>query len=126
MDAYRVEQLMKRGVTSFGDLLQILLGAARDGLSHYLSQGELREPSSRRLAFRELGLSIGLSAIERIAKNSLRAELEALTPHVALAEAIGSFWLDPEHRQNRSWSEHRHINDVMLATALVPDGFLIL
>jgi hypothetical protein len=41
-------------------------------------------------------------------------------------ERIESFWRDPEHRQSLAWSEHRDINEVMLATSLVPEGFLVL
>jgi hypothetical protein len=37
-----------------------------------------------------------------------------------------SSWLDPEHQRLRAWLEHLDINDVMLATSLVPDGFLII
>jgi hypothetical protein len=43
-----------------------------------------------------------------------------------LATQIESFWLRPEHRRTRSWGEHADINDVMLATALAPDGFVVL
>lgn len=39
---------------------------------------------------------------------------------------IESFWRTPEHRRARSWSEHRDINEVMLATSLAPEGFLVL
>jgi len=48
-----------------------------------------------------------------------------LAPHISLRSAIMSFWLDAEHQQPRTWSEHRDIDEVMLATSLVPDGFLI-
>lgn len=43
-----------------------------------------------------------------------------------IRDDIESFWRDPEHRQARIWSEHRDINEVMLATGLVPEGFLVL
>ena len=133
MDASRVAQLMHLGAFAGGDLLEALLVAALQGLSHYARQDDLRHPASRRLAFRELGLAIGLSAIELIEKEtekghrhfSLHERLEALTPYVALGSAIKSFWLDPEHRETRAWSEHRDINEVMLATSLVPGGFLV-
>ena len=39
---------------------------------------------------------------------------------------IESFWLPPEHRRVRTWLDHEDINDVMLATSLVPEGFLVL
>jgi hypothetical protein len=115
-----------------------LLVAAQQGLSHYSRQDDLRRPASRRLAFRELGLAIGLSAIELIEKETgtehrhfsrsaeVHERIKALTPYVALGPAIKSFWLDPEHRETRTWSEHRDINEVMLATSLVPAGFLVM
>jgi hypothetical protein len=117
MDASRVAQLMHLGAFAGGDLRQALLTAALQGLSHYAREDALRHPASRRLAFRELGLAIGLSAVERI---------EALTSYVSLGSEIKSFWLDPEHRETRTWSEHRDINEVMLATSLVPAGLLVM
>jgi hypothetical protein len=53
-----------------------------------------------------------------------RARVHALGSHVGLRAAIVSSWLDPEHQRVRSWSEHRDINEVMLATSLIPDGIL--
>ena len=138
IDASRVAQLMHLGAFADGDLLEALLVAALQGLSHYARQDDLRHPASRRLAFRELGLAIGLSAIELIEKETgtehrhfwrsaeVHERIEALTPYVTLGSAIKSFWLDPEHRETRSWSEHRDINEVMLATSLVPAGFLVM
>ncbi len=56
--------------------------------------------------------------------DAARAALEALASHAPVRTAIESFWLVPEHRRQASWLEHEDINDVMLATALVPGGFL--
>jgi hypothetical protein len=137
MDAARVAQLMHLGAFAGGDLLEALLVAALRGLSHYARQDDLRHPASQRLAFRELGLAIGLSAIELIEQETqsehrhfsrsaeVHERLEALRPYVTLGSAIQSFWLDSEHREARTWSEHRDINEVMLATSLVPSGFLV-
>jgi len=137
-DAYRVVQLMARGAFEDGVLLKRLLAVAQEGLVRYSEHREWQQPASRRLAFRELGLAIGLAAIERLQKDTddgrlcafggdeLRARLHALGSHVGLRAAIVSSWLDPEHQRVRTWSEHRDINEVMLATNLVPDGFLIL
>ena len=41
-----------------------------------------------------------------------------------MASTVRFSWLVPKHRETRLWSEHQDINDVMLATALVPVGFL--
>jgi hypothetical protein len=137
-DAYRVTQLMARGAFADGTLLGRLLAEAEPGLRRYSRHGDWRQPAARRLAFRELGLAIGLSAIARLrtetdkegagvlARADVRAGVQALIPHVGLHDAIVSFWADAEHQQARTWSEHRDINEVMLATRLVPEGFLIL
>jgi hypothetical protein len=126
------------GAFEGGTTLESLLAAAQEGLSLYSRHGDWRQPASRRLAFRELGLAIGLSAIELLQKEveedrrrvfasaELRARIQNLVPQVALGSAIVSFWLDPEHRQPRAWSEHRDINEVMLATSLYPDGCLVI
>ena len=50
--------------------------------------------------------------------------LEALRPYVALAETIESFWMEPDQQAFRSWVENRDINEVMLATSLLPEGYM--
>jgi hypothetical protein len=136
MDAYRVEQLDKGGGVAFGDLSHSLLYAAHVGLSAYLHGGDLGEPAARRLAFRELGLAIGLAAFERMQERVADATrrgsgidssiLEALTRCVELRAVIRSFWFYAEHRRDRGWLEHRDINEVMLATSFVPEGCVVL
>jgi hypothetical protein len=133
-DASRVAQLMRLGGFPEGELLEALLSAAMQGLSYYARQNDTGLPASRRLAFRELGLAIGLAGIELIEEQvgrppwapsaRVRERLEALRAYVHLGSEIGAFWLDPAHREARIWSEHRDINEVMLATSLVPQGFL--
>jgi hypothetical protein len=137
-DASRVAQLTHLGAFAGADLLDALLVAALRGLADYARQHDLRYPASRRLAFRELGLAIGLSALELIEKETrtehrhfsrsaeVHEQIRALTPYVALGSEIKSFWLDPEHRETHIWAEHRDINEVMLATSLVPSGFLFI
>lgn len=49
-----------------------------------------------------------------------------LARYAALRAEIESFWLSPAHRQTRTWLDHEDINDVMLATSLVPEGLLVL
>jgi hypothetical protein len=137
IDACRVAQLTKYETLRAGDLLEPLLAAALEGLAHYARQNDLRHPASQRLAFRELGLAIGISAIERIEEETqatrdfpgsagVHARIEALARYVALGSAIESFWLDSESRETRAWAEHRDINEVMLATCLVPEGLLVI
>ncbi len=121
-DACRVAQLMDQAAFEGGSLLESLLAAALDGVSQYSRYGDWRQPASRRLAFRELGLAIGLSALELI--QSVHASLDALAPYSMLGPALSSFWLDPENRRTPTWSEHRDINEVMLATSLIPESYL--
>jgi hypothetical protein len=95
------------------------------GLDACLSGGFLRHPAPYRLAFRELGLAIGLHAVERL-RNLMGTTpaRDALMSYVPLAETIEAFWLEPGSRQVDSWMEHQDINMVMLATSLAPDGYL--
>jgi hypothetical protein len=136
VDAYRLAQLMRQGGLSDEPLLERLLTAALAGLQYYVGSGQLQAAAEYRLAFRELGLAIGLHAAQRMweaaasrraaTSPALRAQLEVLMRYVPLGEEIESFWRDPAHRRASTWSEHRDINEVMLATRLVPDGFLVL
>jgi hypothetical protein len=126
VDANRVEQLMRQGRwTSEPDLLEALLGAVLVGLQDYLRQPDLRSPAGQRLAFRELGLAIGLAAagLMEQATGGVRGQL---APYAALRAEVESFWLSPAHRETRPWLDHEDINDVMLATSLAPEGFLVL
>ena len=90
-----------------------------------------RGPAGSRLAFRELGLAIGLSAVD-ILLESVGPSVDDRTlegarevrRHLALAEAIVKTWLSDEARAADSWTEHEDINAVMLATALAPDEYV--
>ncbi len=133
IDANRVAQLKQRGAPMDTHLVAKLLGTALAGLRYYATNGELQAPAEHRLAFRELGLAIGLEAAERLARHAgdgspaeeaVRRELKALSHYFTLNREIREFWLDPVHRKSHTWSEHRDINEVMLATSLAPDGFL--
>jgi hypothetical protein len=136
-DAFRVVQLASEEALEGGELLATLLVAALDGLERYARLGEWHQPAARRLAFRELGLAIGLTASELLDTAMLavstkpryapiRDHLESLKAFVPLGQAIEAFWLDPAHRQAPTWSEHRDISEVMLATRLAPEGYLVL
>jgi hypothetical protein len=85
----------------------------------------LTRPVSQRLAFRELGLAIGLKAIPIILDptkyvNSGWWHLR----YQSLAEEIIGTWLPRTQSPDELWQAHEDINDVMLATALIPDTFL--
>ena len=125
-DAWRLQQLAQQGVEFDAQLPARLLDAARSGLAALEQSGELRLPARHRLAFRELGLAIGLHALERLqaAAPTLRTRLRAFAPYQLLAGDIEAFWLDPDRQRESTWNEHLDINTVMLATSLVPDGYL--
>ena len=132
IDAARVAQIRDRDGAMNEDLLDALLAAARDSLRYASMQDELQERASMRLAFRELGLAIGLHALEVLGRElegpgrtaHTRALLDSLAAHQKLGQAIESFWLNPEHRRAATWTTHQDINEVMLATSLLPNGCL--
>jgi len=137
MDAHRVDWLLRYGAVSDEHLLENLLSASLAGLQYYADNGDLQLPAEYRLAFRELGLAIGLHAAELMwqatekkaqsfsTSSGIRARFEALNQYAPLRDEIESFWRDPDHRHASSWTAHRDINEVMLATSLAPYGFLI-
>jgi hypothetical protein len=128
VDAHRVLQLERQEI-HVPVLLEDLLIAAELGLRQYCAQPDLRLPAAHRLAFRELGLAIGLAALGRpewpTASPGVRSVLDRLLPYMPLRNAIVKFWLEPEHREVAAWADHLNINEVMLATTLQPSGFMI-
>jgi hypothetical protein len=136
-DAARVAQLAGPEPASQDiELLRDLLQDARGGIAAWLSSQPLQYHVARRLAFRELGLSIGLHAVPVIRNcvagwglpDRMLAEidgaLQALERAQPLARMIEDCWLMPDNQAAASWQDHGDINAVMLATSLVPDGFL--
>lgn len=129
-DAYRVHQLARGGeLGDDGRLVELLLASAVAGLEVYASEPDLEAAATRRLAFRELGLVIGLSAVSRFGGDpaggvGVARWLSRLATYDGLAARIRRFWSGPAQRANDTWHQHQDIDDVMLATALLPDGFL--
>lgn len=115
-----------------------ILDSSVAGLESYLKGSPFELPVNYRLAFRELGLSIGLRAVEKMQrlieqnkinfdmKESLTARIENLNQYTPLADIIEMFWLKNAGKKTRSWTEHLDINMVMLATSLAPEGYLSL
>lgn len=136
--AARVAQLVQLEQLPGDSLLRELLVSALSGLRRYVEAAEFRAPAARRLAFRELGLSLGLRAVELVrgwqreqprafARDpALPTVLTALVPYAELRPLLESFWLDREHHTPPSWQQHRDINEVMLASSLLPEGALVL
>lgn len=135
-DACKVGQMITNKTFEQIDLLRGLLDDSRLSLNSYMKASTLNLPADYRLAFRELGLSIGLRAVEKLRKlieenpglfdrqQQLDNHLETLIRYMPLVEIIESFWLERASRQAATWQEHRDINAVMLATSLAPEGYL--
>ncbi|MDX1624873.1 MAG: hypothetical protein R3323_00040 [Wenzhouxiangellaceae bacterium] len=129
LDAWRLFRI--RQLTEDVDTpdIEALLSAAASGLAHVLSAGELQRPAHSRLAFRELGLALGLSAARATAARAgdrllRRGPLSALTENAEVGERLCAFWREPESRHTEAWREHADINDSMLVAALLPGGVL--
>lgn len=131
--------LVERGAADAGPLLAHLGLEARRSVSVIAAASPLARPCSSRLAFRELGLAIGLEGAAGIAPRLARAawaplsgrvhlettlHLEAIARHRALAASIRNAWLAPEARSTAAWREHGDINDAMLAASLAPAALL--
>jgi hypothetical protein len=126
-DAHRLARIGDRSIDA---LLDRLLESALLSLRVYPADRELRAPAERRLAFRELGLAIGLRAVAGIAgaigaeRSKTLALADVLVRYAPIGTEVRAFWSEARHRETRTWHAHQDINDVMLATALVPDGYL--
>jgi hypothetical protein len=129
--AYKIAQLVMDGYFGHTDLLATLLDASIRSLKSCAVEDL---PAHDRLAFRELGLSIGLHAVERLNtlieqntdlfNKNLHTQIKTLMGCMPMRETIEGFWLDNANRKSVTWKEHRDINMVMLATSLAPDGYL--
>lgn len=127
--ATRLAQLIfERGVDQ-NELLHHLLIAARQSLNEFSRSILLGRSAAHRLAFRELGLAIGIHGLPRICElvaqdQELSAVTNDLLGYQPLAEQIKNFWSNPAHRSGSTWMDHRDINAVMLATSLAPESYL--
>jgi hypothetical protein len=135
-DACTLARMMTDGNLSEPILLGSLLESSLAGLELLVRRRVFEESAERRLPFRELGLAIGLHAVQRLEirvgknpgvfadDNELLSTLEALVAYVGLARAVEQFWLQPINRRSSNWIGHLEINEVMLATSLAPYGYL--
>lgn len=133
--AHTLARLLPPGPSPDRAVLLRLLAAAVAGLAQFRDEGTLSLPPHYRLAFRELGLAIGLRAVPELRALAERAPsrcggpeidalLAALGAYEPLADAIVATWLLPARWREPTWLEHRDINEVMLATGLLPEGYL--
>ncbi|HVO78270.1 MAG TPA: hypothetical protein VMS79_05320, partial [Methanomassiliicoccales archaeon] len=135
-DSSRACQLIAKGAYANPQLVEKVLEAASSGIGYFNESGTLGLPAEHRLAFRELGLAIGIQGVlqlpnivsrERVKFANARkidSLLASMKRHSHLADEIQRFWMDEHHREAPIWQEHKDINTVMLATCLRPDSFL--
>ena len=136
-EAGQLSQLIAEGFLPHLPMLDDLLADAEGSLHTVAAHNRLDFPAEARLAFRELGLSIGLQALQPMRdslqrqsdrfRNSgtLLARVDALDVYSPLIKRIERFWLEPAHQRNAAWTNHREINSVMLAASLVPHVYLM-
>jgi len=116
----------------YKDFLLKMIEASIVSIEFYMKNNHLNYPAYYRLAFRELGLVIGIEGVkifDDILKNNqfyeeIKFYIDVLKKFEFLERKILDFWLDERNRENEIWIEHKEINEVMLATALLPEGFL--
>ncbi len=137
-DACKLVQLTINENLEQTGLVEDLLDFSLLGLESYARSNSLKLPADYRLAFRELGLAIGLRAVEKLQgligenpdhfakKHPLHLCIECLMRYSPLSGIIEKFWLERKNREASSWTDHHDINMVMLATSLAPDGYLTL
>jgi hypothetical protein len=126
--AYCLAAMMLEHGVEGGELLGRLVAAAEVSLAAYARGKPLAEPASRRLAFHDVGLAIGLHALERMLALTARLRrvperLADLARYLPLAGRIDDFWCAAANREGPSWRAHGDINAVMLATSLAPRGY---
>ncbi len=128
--SYRAARLVVEGASYLAEVLRSMVEASYASLRAFLPRDFLSQPASCRLAFRELGLSIGLYAAQKlsdlaedlgISSHPLFEKLEEFLP---MRDEIESFWLNQANWEADTWAQHRDINMVMLATSLIPKGYV--
>ncbi len=134
--AYTILQFIVQDRFADTGLFKDLLESSLVSLDTYMLTRFLSFSADYRLPFREFGMAIGLHAVERIEElmeekpnvfeknHPVYSQIKHLRRFTPLGEAIEKFWLDPQNRTAKTWTEHQDINSVMLATSLAPDGYL--
>jgi shikimate kinase len=134
--AWKVARMTAQGKWDRPDILATLLDAALQGLKIFSRMRSWQLPPRLRLPFRELGLSIGFKAAVKLNallemeaeafkdRGRLSERIDEIMAYTPMAESLEASWLEPSNRQAETWTEHREINMVMLATSLAPEGAL--
>ena len=126
--AYRLARIHAEGLDT-STIIATALEAAYVSLRALFPKEMIYAPASSRLAFRELGLVIGLRAAERLRElaqdmSTCSQVVQRILRFKALIDGTLEFWLKKENQETLTWLEHRNINMVMLATGLIPSGYL--
>lgn len=136
-DACRIGELVIKDGFQDLRLFQQMVHDALLSLEN-LGGGFLGQQAKYRLAFRELGLSIGLKGVMRLARlveeypdvrggevaSWLQPSLESMLWFLKMPEKIERFWIEEMRKGSEHWRGHGDINMVMLATSLAPEQFL--
>jgi hypothetical protein len=140
LDLAAIVRLSVHGRRELGNTLDRVLADSARSLDAFASTHELERPVGQRLAFRELGLAIGLYAVEPVRswmlyphsrRGATRASVQRLghvrsiSDHADLRIAIQSCWMEPGAQSAPAWRSHEDINAVMLAASLVPDACIM-
>ena len=136
-DSYFLSALIAAGYNREDEVrLERMLSDSARGMAAFLATPALHLPAAQRLAFRELGLAIGLHALDKSGEiiekhksafalsSGLQELLSINRKFIPVGDAIEIFWLEEQNQESQSWKAHLNINTVMLATALLPDGYL--
>jgi hypothetical protein len=130
-------RLVAQGQCEPGHTLERALVDAARSLDAFVSSGDAERPPAGRLAFRELGLALGLHAILRVKPIVIHAHsrfgsahdaerllgsLQAIHEHMHIRDEIEQCWMSPAAQATAAWRHHEDINAVMLAASLVPDA----
>jgi len=137
LDVSRLVHLAASGALArdlaYDRLVERLLVDIDRGLEAFDRSGALFTAIDRRLAFRELGLAIGLQSIGGLCATArcstalvaaIAPRIDALARYVPLGERIERAWLEPSAQATEGWQSHVDINEVMLAACLLPEVVL--
>lgn len=137
IDAAQLVQMITQGDMEHLSILDRVLTDADQSLCRLRSHNHLCSQAQSRLAFRELGLSIGLRAfvtmrdcIEHypdrfVNSKSLLRRIDSILRSSLMIELIEGFWLTHAKQGTSAWTSNLDINAVMLATSLLPDVYLL-
>lgn len=135
-DAFKLIQLIDTDHLQETTRLENILRDSDLSLQTFIGHHPFGLPTDHRLAFRELGLAIGLQTIKKMEtriqqhpgnfcnSDQLIPLLENLARFEPIHDIIQKYWLEHEHQSVKSWRDHAAINNVMLATCLAPNSYL--